>query len=231
MDKIIAVVGLFSVALTGWFRLLRRRHSVQGNFTFSSEYLERFVEYVESGGRNENLYIDLTSKSAKMQRLLGSHGIVDFRPAFQNRIYTRYPVVYGMLPELHREFGSRLFTGEFHNELAVEYFANTIRDILVRHIGILVDEDEQLVCDIRSPLAWYRDGIATLVFSPILILAEFGIVTAEAVWSLTRSPIARLVVAAVAMLGLLSSVVTITLGWHAFLEIVQRVINGISPLP
>ncbi len=67
-----------------------------------------------------------------------------------------------------------------------------------------------------NPIRLAFDGIQVILTLPILLLTELEIVTSVTYYRLINSAAAKLIVFIVFIAGLLSSVMTVTLGWQEF---------------
>jgi hypothetical protein len=79
---------------------LRRLSRVRARQDFFTEFAERFMRYVNGGGQDEALYVELTQRVSRMQRELGHHGIMTmYRPPYANYAFRDYDIIVNMLPQ------------------------------------------------------------------------------------------------------------------------------------
>jgi hypothetical protein len=120
--------------------------------------------------------------------------------------------------------------GTFQNDAAINQYISVIRDAIVRYLGTLEEKDDQLRRHLKNPLVWYREGVGVLILSPLLLLAALGLIALGRVWRLAENPLVRTVVVVAALVGLVSSCVTIVVGGPDFVTIVRAGANRLLPL-
>lgn len=91
MEKLIVAAVIGCTALLGLLPLLRRLNHVSEKRHFAISFLKKLQEYVESMGRNMEIYAWLISHSNKMQNQMGHQGIYGhYRPPFQSYFVSNY---------------------------------------------------------------------------------------------------------------------------------------------
>jgi len=187
---------------------------------FLAEFADRFSRYVQSGGQDDSLYVELTQRIVRMQREVGSHGVVaHYRPPFASVSYNSYPVLLNMLPEYQRSANDWALRSQ-----AVQY-ANGVRDVLLRYSGSLGEAEADLLKDLHNPLAWFRDGVRIVLASPFDLLRSFGVLSSSAAFAITGSGILRVAAGVVALITLGAAIVQILSGWEASSALVQKVLH------
>jgi hypothetical protein len=148
-----------------------------------------------------------------MQEDLGPLGVADYKPPGNLGFIPRYQVIVNLLPELRR-----LRMGEYHfgAEGIFAEQANLCLDTLVRYAGVLQRRSEQSAKQLRNPLAWLREGVQTILLLPVSLLVSLGVLGASTEERFRGSLLFRVMAGIIALMGLLSGVITIALGWKQF---------------
>lgn len=223
-DRLLVLGVLLTLLVAGVGRLLHQHAVLLADGQFASSFLEKLVEYFNGRGADEDGYVWLTQRSVRMQRLLDQIGIVvSFRPPRSRVSYSNYPIILNLLPLLHQEWHATSLSHS--NDAVINKYMLDMRDAVIRYIGTLEDDDTRFQRAIRNPVAWYREGVQLVLLSPLLLLAGLGIIAVERVWRLSRLPLLRLTGGVLALIGLVSSCVTITLGGPEFVKIIRDVAN------
>ncbi|MBI3809356.1 MAG: hypothetical protein HY284_02715 [Nitrospirae bacterium] len=219
MDRLLISALFLLLLVVGFVRVVRRVRGIRGKKEFASEFLGRFREYFSSGGKDYEAYSWLVHRSPKMQTDLGSVGIMAlYRPPFAQYGYRNYPIILNMLPELRREFADDFLT--HHSSLPNEYGA-AIQETLVRYLGVLDDEAVQQQLELRNPLVWLREGVRFMLLLPVLTLSWVGLISAQAVGRVSTNLLFKIVAGIVTLIGVVSGIMGIILGWEDFLKILK----------
>ena len=215
MNEKIAIGGLvFTVMLLGFGQAILRLRELAKREQFANTYLTKLREYLESNGNAFGVYLWLTQKSMKMQRHLGSTGLLHhFKPAFANYSINNYPLLINHLPKLHSLFGDPIndFTGQ------AAHYRNAIIECLVRHMGDLEEERESIVTTLKNPLAWFGTGVTLVVSLPLILLGALGIIGATTIEMVTSNRLFKMVASFAALVGFASAVIGIVTGWEQFI--------------
>jgi hypothetical protein len=182
---------------------------------FASEFMERLRSYLESSGKDTEAYGWLIHRSNKMQIQLGPEGVLAaYKPPFANFQYQNYPVVLNLLPELRRALEDNILSGQHYSH----QYGMLLQETLIRHGGSLHDRAETLARSLKNPLAWLREGVRAMVALPLSVLAWVGLLSEATVGRITGSKIFRVLSGFAAIIGFVSAVMGIALGWEAFVQ-------------
>lgn len=220
---LITIVAVLAVGLTS---LVRRRRALSEQMAFAVEFTNRLGEFASAQAFDGQQYTWLTQHAVQMQEDLGPLGIVDYKPPGNLGFIPRYQVILNLLPELRR-----LRMGEYHfgvDDIFREQ-ANLCLDTLVRYSGVLERRLAQSLSQLRNPLAWLREGVQTTLLIPVSLLVALGILGASTQARFRGSLLFRVLAGIVALIGLLSAIMTIALGWQQFTALVNRLIAGLTP--
>lgn len=149
MDRSIIIVVILSFTLIGLRNLIKERKNTTQRNKLAIEFLEKLRLYIDSHGEDLESYSWLVHRSNRLQFEMGSTGIFGaYRPPFQNYQITNYPIILNILPELRREFESRLISGS----PLIPQYANALQESIVRHLGNLDDTLDRRNKEIRNPI-------------------------------------------------------------------------------
>jgi len=217
IDRIIPLFILIALFVLGFFLVRRRLLHVLERRAFLHEFADRFARYVESGGRNDVLYAELTERVGRMQRELGGYGVMaSYRPPFANYAHRNYQVVINMLPEY------RQAATQWRMESQAAQYASAIRDVLLRYSGTLGELEDNAWKDLRSPVVWFRESVRAILASPFQLLTSLGILSSSIGAGLIGSGILRVASGLVALIALFAGIVQIITGWDATVAFVMK---------
>jgi hypothetical protein len=158
-----------------------------------------------------------------MQRDLGSLGVMSrYKPPGANYFLNNYQIVINMLPELRQTLSDPLLSSI--SRLAPEY-AQTLEEVLIRHLGVLEERAESLQKKLRNPVTDFREGVQLILFVPFYLISWLGILSTNKLRALSRKPIPKILSGVVALVGFLSAVVGLVIGWSDFVKIISRLLG------
>ena len=204
-------IGIIIItALIGIFDLLWQFYDKWKRHSFAVGYLNKFREFSTSYLLHQNfdseLYEWLTYNSVEMQIQLGNNGIIAYRPAFANYMINGYQIIVNTLPTVR--------TGTVHRaDIAM------VDDSLMRHIGRLEATMNRIRKKIFNPLLWLRVGIQNILTIPFWMFYLLGIFNYSVLAKIKDNMLIKIVSALIIIIGLIGSIITITLGWQKFIEL------------
>jgi len=200
-----AVLALLVPTAIGWWHARTRLRALADSIAFAEEFSAQFQRYVESVGRDNRAYAELTAQSVRMQNELGLLGVyAKYKPPHANYFISDYPIILNLLPELHRAGRDEILSSRIAPEYAI-----SIQEVLLRHSGVLDDRRTRLAAHAYNPLKLFADGVAAIVASPVGLLRTFGIVSATSSERLTSSGLFRLLAGFAGLVSFVASVATI----------------------
>jgi hypothetical protein len=212
-DRAILVFALALVLSLGLFGLIRGKTLVSEEIVFSEEFMHKLKAYVESSGRDYESYAWLTHRSSKMQKILGAYGVYpSYRPPYEDLLFLEYPVILNMLPKLRETLEDDVLS---RGDLAHQY-AVSLQETILRYVGVLEDKESEFFKSIRNPVVWFREGIRIIAALPLSILEWLGALSDRTVSSLISSKAFRFLTAFISLVGFVSAVMGIVLGWNQF---------------
>ena len=78
---------------------------------------------------------------------------------------------------------------------------------------------------IFNPFICFREGIRFIIGLPVLILYWSGILSAKTIGVASGSLVFKVIASIITLIGLISSIITILLGWNEALEIFVNIWN------
>jgi hypothetical protein len=152
-----------------------------------------------------------------MQREIGPSGVMAmYRPPHMNYAFSDYQVIVNMLPDYRQAARDWALQG-----LAPQYAA-TLRDCLVRYSGNLKEVENDARKELNNPLIWLREGVRSVLASPINLLTSLGILPRSLGAGIVGSGLLRVLAGIVALITLAAALVQIITGWDATMTFLQR---------
>ncbi|CBE67798.1 membrane protein of unknown function [Candidatus Methylomirabilis oxygeniifera] len=216
-SRYIAAVSMAFVIAIGFLRTLTAYRGLKKRRDFVSEFSDKFVEFANNPDFDGKLYYWLTHNSVAIQSELGPLGVASYKPPAIDYVIHNYQMIVNLLPELRRKkTENRLFRdGEIHRE-----YATMCLDILVRYLGVIDRWLQEARDELRNPFIWLGQGVQSILLLPAYVLHWFGLLGASALGTLTRNILVKSISFIVAVVGLLSSLVTLLVGWEETARII-----------
>jgi hypothetical protein len=214
------IAGILIILVIGFTKAYGRYSRTKRRIKFSHEYREKFIElankyfktyerFRESGNLDQQLYIWLTLNVSKIQNQLGGFGRLSIQPPFQNYIIHDYQVIANTLPK-------------FKEGIVESQEANMVDDCLLRYIGHLNGNNQENLSSLKNPVIWFREGFKEILSVPISILNWFGILSKRTVDNIKESLIFKVISGLIALITILSGLVTIIVGYDQTMEFITR---------
>lgn len=219
MDRILIIIVLAAIFGIGFWRIARRVRQIDEERTFAAEFHQHLVKYVNSTGQAQDSYFWLTKQSTKMQSQLGSLGYITYRPPFANYVINNFQIIVNLLPELRKSLDGTL-SGYNTSE-----YAMMLQDCLLRQDGILERRREQSEVLLKNPLIWFREGVQFILSTPLYLAFTMGVIGSSMVVSIAHSVLFKFISGIVALIGFLSAIITIILGWEGFLGFLRDTVK------
>lgn len=217
------ILGILTVFIIGFVQVSNRHSRVVKKIDFAGEYRNKFVEFADkyfqtydrysrSGDFDGELYVWLTINVSKIQNYVGSFGVMSYRPAFQNYMINNYQIIINTIPKFRE--------GQVENS-----DVGAVDDCLLRYIGYLEEYSKDTLKNLRNPIVWFREGFREILSVPIFILSWFGIISNRTVNSIKDSLFYKVISGLIALVTLVSGLVTIVIGHENTLSILQKLIK------
>ncbi|WP_438312415.1 hypothetical protein [Sporosarcina sp. FA9] len=212
---ILFALGLIAIGFIKEFMSLRM---VIKDIDYLAGYNESYVEYLNNhlnydyyssriGNKQaENeLHVKLISQAPKAQRLLMDAGLVDYEPPFRGYRVSNYPVLVNTVQYLRNPSA---LTEEF----------KMLNTILIMQIARYEELYESIKANIFNPIVLLREGVQFFVTLPISLLYWTGIIQYSTQYKLSNNIIVKFINFLIIIIGLVSAIVTILLGWEQLKE-------------
>lgn len=223
MITILIILGILTVFIIGFVQVYNHHSKIAKKIDFALEYRNKFIEFSNkylatydrssrTGDFDGQLYIWLTMNVSQIQNYVGSFGVMSYKPAFQNYIVNNYQIIINTIPKFR--------------EGQIESFdIGAVDDCLLRYIGYLEEYSKDTLKNLKNPIVWFREGCREILSIPISILSWFGIISNRTVNSIKNNLIYKVITGLIALVTLLSSVVTIIVGYNQTLEFINRLLG------
>lgn len=207
---ILVTLGLIVIGLIKEVRTIRR---VIKDIDFLSQYNKSYVEYMDNyfgksinSSEERKLHVKLISEAPKAQRLLMDAGLIDYQPAFAGYYIKNYPVLINTLQSLR-------------NPITTEEFS-WVNSILIMQISRYEELYENIKSNILNPVILLREGVQFLVTLPISLLYWTGLIKYSTQYKLSNNFFIKFISFLILLIGFISSIFTIILGWEQFKNLI-----------
>ena len=179
--------------------------------TDGERFRGRFLDWFNGGCQDVQGYNLLISTSPRIQIDMGGYGVAhSFRPPYSNYMVNSYEIILNAIPQImhyatDNDFG--LFRQTMHK------YAQIVDEALLRYIGVLRDSRDASHKELINPIVWLREGVRSFIGTPIALLGWLGIISAEGVARILQWRLLTIFSGFITLVGLVSSIVTIVLGW------------------
>jgi hypothetical protein len=218
-ETLYTIDGICIVCGTGLFQLRKERRSLETRRAFATEFRSRFHAYASNPEQEFQTYTWLIANFPQMQMEMGGLGtyahFTDGRYA-----YTNYPIIVNLVPQIRRHFDDMNRYGNLFQE-EINRYLRMIDEALVRYLGTL---DYRLAHSPSqwNPAIWFREGVQAWLASPLTLLLWFGVLSAGTVSRLTEYPAFKALAGVAGLIGFISAVFTIALGWSDIHKLIAK---------
>lgn len=207
-------LAAFAGAIRTRSRLLRIAQREERADTF----MRLLVRFWESGGADARAFAEMTTMSAALQVEMGPYGVAAFyRLPGENHAYQNYQLIVNLLPEIRHWMRRRDSFMMMDPSLSMAEF---LQDAVHRYSGVLQERREALEQRLRNPLALLAAGVRWGLSIPLEVLTSIGLLSEPTVAAFENGRLGRVVSGVVTLMGLVSAVVTLVLGWTQIVETV-----------
>ncbi|NMD72431.1 hypothetical protein HHO41_19355 [Bacillus sp. DNRA2] len=205
------ILGLIFIGVVKEFNSLKR---LSQDIEFLSQYNNNYVKYCNlylgkniKSPQESELFMKLISDAPKAQRLLLSNGLIDYQPAGAGYIIKNYAVLVNTIQSIR-------------NPILLSEEINWINNMLVMQGSLYNELFEDIKRGIRNPLILLREGVQFIVSLPITLLYWTGLIQYSTQYKLTNNIFFKTLSFLIIIIGFISSIFTIALGWEQFKEMV-----------
>lgn len=187
---------------------------------FRNKFIDLVNYYTENCRINQKMYIDSIRKVNVIQAELGDDGVIaEFLDPLKNVRWKNYQLLVNTLPEM-KLFASQLDSSIIRQRL--QQLFDLCDDAMVKHLGALERKIENESKKLWNPFACFSNGVRWSIGLPFDILCWMGIISEHKKSTLQRKTVFKWIGHIVSLVGLISSIMGITLGWNEFLSLFKR---------
>ena len=223
MITTLIIIGIITVLIVGFIQVYNRHSRVVKKIEFAGQYRNKFIEFANkyfkihdrlsrSGDLDGELYVWLTMNVSKIQNYVGTFGVMSYKPAFQNYMINNYQIIINTIPK-------------FREGQVESYDVGAVDDCLLRYIGYLEEYCKETLSNLSNPIIWFREGFREFLSIPIFIMNWFGIISNRTLNLIKYSLIYKVISGLIALVTLVSSVVTIIVGYDQILQFINRLLG------
>lgn len=222
MDKIIAVVVGIVLLIIGRIRISYRIKSFRKKIETSDEFLTKLKDYLNSLGKDKKIYSWLVQMSPSFQWEMDFYGVI---PTFYHQpsrsSINDYQIIINGVPELRSMFDHQDYPDD---KVALRDFGQLLIESILRHRGDLLSDLTATEKHLRNPIIWLTQGISWVLLLIPSFLQQIGLISESKLNKFSESPLLKLVSGIVSLIELAGTVMTIIVGWDAFIEILRKAI-------
>jgi len=206
------VAGLLGLMVVGLIDAIAEVRNLSRRLQFTVEFQRRWGTYfgaLQRGQPAEADYIWLAQHQTGMTAELGPADRIDYRPPFAGSMIPNYPALTNTLAAARGGRGA-------HQDMVA-----FVDHLLISCGGVLQDGLETVIRRMKNPVYLVGRGLRFVLSLPLLLLSWSGLLPAASVKGARDSWIFRLVQFLVAVVVALAAVMTVVIGWSAFVAQVR----------
>lgn len=190
------------------------------DYNFIVEYKERFSKLLDSLFKKNKYsnkdYEWLVSNSDKIQYILGDTGIISYKDI--HGFYPNYQIIINFMNEVL----SLASTGFLDMELEK---INWCHNAFLRKMGILDEYRKNEIKKLLNPFYDLTCGIKVILGIPLDILHSIGLISSNNLTKIKRNIIFKILGGIISLLTVVSTIMSIILGWKEFVELMKNILN------
>lgn len=220
MITTLVILSILAVFVIGFVWVYKRHLHVVKKLDFAGEYRDQFIDFANkylenfdswsrSGTYSGEQYAWLTMNVSKIQSDLGRFGVLDFIAPFQTYRVPNYQIVINTIPK-------------FRDGSIKDVDIYSVDDCLLRYIGHLQGDRKDTHQSLKNPIVWFREGFREILSVPIFILSSFEVISKRTVILIKDSLVYKGISGFIALVTLVSGIVTIIVGYDQAKEFVLK---------
>jgi hypothetical protein len=219
LDYLISISLIIIPIIVGLIPRLVEKKRCDAKLLFASSYLIQFQKYIENFASNTEAYVYMIKNSNRMQNQLGNQGLLTIKKPFNGVIIRNYTIILSGLTELESYLSQPILKNQ------TSQLAKLIIDALLRNIGDNENRIKEIISSLKNPVILYKEGWYRVISLPLLILEWLGLVTRSTLVIIIHNVIFKIIIGIISLIGLISSIMTITLGYKEFLKLIIELLN------
>ena len=199
--------GVVALMVVGLLDAIVQLRNLSARMRFAVEFQNRWVRYFEALAPGQPAGADYTWLAGHQTRMtaeLGPADRIDYRAPFGQYIVSNYPALTNTLA------ASRSGRGADPDMITF------VDHMLISWGGTLHDGHERLARELRNPVYLVGRGLRFLVSLPLLLLSWSGLLPSRSFERARGSLLFRLIQFVIAVVVAVAAVMTVVLGWSAF---------------
>lgn len=223
MSTLFIILILTSILILGFLSLFRRFNRIVDEIDFATEYRNKFIEFVEHyfenydrfarrGEIKNDLYVWLTKNVNKIQEQIGQVGTMHYLAPFRQYQISNYQIIINSIPK-------------FRDGNIKDFDVNSVDDCLLRYLGQMENYENKLRKEVRNPFIWFKQGFREVLSYPFQILKFFDILSNGFIYKMKENIFYKLITGVIALITLLSCIVTIIVGWDQSIQWIEKILN------
>jgi hypothetical protein len=221
MTRFQVALMICGICAIGYVYLRFAHKGLQKRMRQTADFLSHLHVFLQTRSVDSDNYSWLLRHSYEMQANMGDLGIMgQFHAAYSREVIHNWPIVINSLPAMRRSLSR-----DFGSEQEFDEYGALVQEAILRYIGPLESEVRESRDRLRNPVIWFRYGVQWLLLSPFIVLRWLGLHRIPEQTALGANPVFRFLAASASVITLLSSLVTIIVGWDRvvpFLESLFR---------
>lgn len=226
--RIIPILVTLAVIIIGFIAKVINARNISKRREFTISFQNSFIElangFFKTGRMSNDLYSKCIHDVDAIQAELGYDGII---AGYVDRLHgikgQNYQLFVNIIPEI-REAES--MSGNSIMMERVSQLIGTCNDALQRHVGNLDRELDTERKGIFNPFICFREGVRFILGLPVLVLYWSGFVSTRTISAARVSSVFKFISGVITLIGLISSIITILLGWNEVSDIIVRFWNS-----
>lgn len=224
---VIPAIIVVILIMIGHFIKRRRITSYNKRGDFTTEFNNKFFDFVNETFSTNHIdsdkYSAVIMEVDNIQQELGMDGVLNsFYDPLRGMQGRNYQLFMNIMPEIRTAISER------NNSIMMERINQLMGlcdDALKRHIGNLERAIEDEKKGLFNPITCLGEGIRWIVGLPVDVLCWAGLYGVSRSQKIKVSTIFKIISNIIVVIGLISSIVTIALGWDEFLIMLQNCIG------
>jgi hypothetical protein len=201
------VGGLLALLLLGLADMIAQLRGLAARRDFSVEFQNHWAAYFRALVQGQPAAADyawLTGHQARMTAELGSADRIDYRAPFSQYVIQNYPALTNTLAAARTGRGA-------HPDMVA-----FVDHLLISQAGVLRDGHQSLLPKLKNPVYLIGRGLRFVLSLPLFLLSWSGLLPAARLEGARNSWLFRFVQFIVAAVVAVAAVITVVLGWSAF---------------
>ena len=220
MFQLVVVLIIFVGHIIKRVQILKLRDRLRYTTEFNNKFFQMINILFDKRRLDNALYSYCLHEIDKIQKELANDGViseyVDRLRGIQGR---NYQLFMNIMPEIRQ----MISFDNFIVEERVRQLIGCCDDALKRHIGNLDRLIESASKGLFNPFTCFGEGIRWLVGLPLDILLWCGIINQSREQRIRTNYVYKVINNFIVLLGVVSSIVTIALGWEDLLKMINTI--------